>query len=62
MDNLVRHIREKEEELWLLYLTLQELKVKDSRLFQQQDFSKIRDSCSGILSLIGEAEDGRGLR
>ncbi len=62
MDNLIRHIREKEEDLWLLYLTLQELKVKDSQLFQQQDFSKIRDSCSGILRMIGEAADGTASR
>lgn len=54
--NLIRHIREKEEDLWLLYLTLQELDLEDSNLFRRQDYSKIRETCKGILSLIGEAE------
>ncbi len=55
-NNLIRHIREKEQDLWLLYVHLQELDLRDSKAFQKQDFSKIRETCKGILSLIGEAE------
>jgi len=54
MENLLKLIREREENIWLLYLDLQRLKMGDSRLFSKQDFSKLRDSCEQILSLIGE--------
>ena len=40
----------------LLYLTLQELELKESKRFQKQNFLKIRDTCRYILSLIGEVE------
>jgi hypothetical protein len=56
MENLITQIREKEKELWHLYLALQELKVKDPSSFRDQDFSRMRESCSQILSLIGNVE------
>ncbi len=54
MDDLLRQIREKEEELWLLFLDLQKLKMGDSKFFQKQDFSRMRETCRQILGLIGE--------
>ncbi|UCD57712.1 MAG: hypothetical protein JSV16_00980 [Candidatus Hydrogenedentota bacterium] len=56
MQDLVTQIREKEIELWYLYLALQELKLKDPDLFKEQDFSKLRENCREILFLIGELE------
>lgn len=54
MEGLVKEIREKEEQLWFLYLALQELQVKDPELFAEQDFSRLRENCRGILRLVGE--------
>ena len=54
MENLLKLIGEREEDTWLLYLDLERLKVGDSRLFSKQDFSKLRETCKQILSLIGE--------
>ena len=56
MEDLVTEIHEKELELWYLCLALQELKVKNSRLFKEQDFSKLRANCKQILALVGEVE------
>jgi len=54
MDDLLRKIREKEEDLWLFFLDLQRLKMGDSKLFQKEDFSRLRETCRQILGLIGE--------
>ncbi len=54
MEDLLLQIRDKEEDLWLLFLDLQRLKMGDSKLFQKQDFSKLRETCNQILGLIGE--------
>lgn len=54
MADLIAQIKEKELELWYLYLALQELKIKDPDLFRKQDFSKLRETCGHILDMIGE--------
>ncbi len=56
MEDLVTEIHKKELELWYLCLALQELKVKNSGLFKEQDFSKLRANCKQILALVGEVE------
>lgn len=53
VDGLLRQIREKEEEMWILYVALQDLKIKDSELFQKQNFTRLRETCKHILNLIG---------
>ena len=56
MKDLVTEIHEKEAELWHLCVALQELKVRNARLFKEQDFSNMREECKQILTLIGEVE------
>ncbi len=59
MDELMRQIRAKEEELWQLFLALQQLYIKNPDLFEKQDFRRLREQCRQILNLIGEAELSR---
>ena len=54
MEDLLLRIKDKEEDLWLLLLDLQKLKMGDSKFFRKQDFSRIRETCMQILGLIGE--------
>lgn len=58
MQDLITQIKQRENELWYLYLALEELKVKSPWLFQEQDFSRLRGTCKYILDLIGK-EDRR---
>ena len=54
MEDLLLRIKDKEEDLWLLLLDLQKLKMEDSKFFRKQDFSRMRETCRQILGLIGE--------
>lgn len=56
MQDIMAQIKEKERELWHLYLAVQELKVKYPERFRKQDFSNLRRSCEHLLNLIKEAE------
>ena len=56
MQNPILQIRRYEDELWQRCLSLQVLKVKNSTLFGELDSSKLRETCSHILELIGETE------
>ncbi len=42
--------------MWILCVAIQNLRVKDSKLFEEQDFSRTRETCKQILSMIEETE------
>jgi hypothetical protein len=56
MQDIMTQIKEKESDLWHLFLALQELKVKYPERFREKDFSRLRESCENILTLINETQ------
>lgn len=52
MGRLLQQISDKSNELWLLAVSLQELKLKDEELFDKQDFQVIKERCEHVLRLL----------
>jgi hypothetical protein len=45
MKYLPGQIREKEKEIWVLYVAIWSLRIEDSKLFEEQALSGIRETC-----------------